>query len=238
MLLAIDTSTLTTSAALLDGGRVVAERDALATPHSEALLPLIDALVAEAGVTPAALTHVACGVGPGSFTGLRIGLATAKGLCFSLGVPLVAVSSLAALALEGEAAAGPGGLVLAVTDARRGEIYAGLYRLAAGPGGAPEALVADAVRAPEVAAREARAAAGAHAAIHLVGDGIAVAPAVFASLGAVVPDARVTPRAAAVGRIALARLAALAPGQALDELGSAAPAYLRATAAEEKLGPR
>jgi tRNA threonylcarbamoyladenosine biosynthesis protein TsaB len=226
MLLAIDTSTLTTSAALLDGARVVAERDALATPHSESLLPLIDALLAGAGVAPAALEAVACGVGPGSFTGLRIGLATAKGLCFAIRRPLVTVSSLAALALEAE---GTAELVLTVMDARRGEVFAGLYRLGQG---LPEALLHDAVMAPEAAAERAFDLAG-HARVAVVGDVIPLAPAAFERF-AQPPGARTTPRASAVGRLAALRLA----GGAGDELGSATPAYLRMTAAEEKFPPR
>src|SRR4051812_6985793 len=111
-LLAIDTSTLTASAAVLDGGRIVVERHAAATQTSEALLPLVDEVLREAGLAPTQLDALACGAGPGSFTGLRIGLATAKGLCFALGKPLLAVSSLAALALEAPFA--PGELVLAL----------------------------------------------------------------------------------------------------------------------------
>jgi tRNA threonylcarbamoyladenosine biosynthesis protein TsaB len=88
-------------------------------------MPLIARVMARAGVAPRELDAVAVGAGPGSFTGLRIGLATAKGIAFAAGVPLWMASSLAAL---GRAAVRRGvtGLVVPVLDARRGEVYVGL----------------------------------------------------------------------------------------------------------------
>ncbi|HEX6838215.1 MAG TPA: tRNA (adenosine(37)-N6)-threonylcarbamoyltransferase complex dimerization subunit type 1 TsaB, partial [Polyangia bacterium] len=76
LILAIDTSTLHAAAALWRDDRVLAERHRLVTTHSEALLAMIDELFVEASVAPADVDAVACGAGPGSFTGLRIGLAT------------------------------------------------------------------------------------------------------------------------------------------------------------------
>jgi tRNA threonylcarbamoyladenosine biosynthesis protein TsaB len=227
-LLAIETSTLTSSAALLEGERVVVEKSAAASQTSEALLPLIDEVLRAGGKQPAELDLVACGAGPGSFTGLRIGLATAKGLCFALGKPMLAVSSLAALALE---AGAPGALVLAVVDARRGEVYAGLFRGRAD--GTPESLLEEAVFTPDaIVARVRELAAGAPVAV--VGDGVPVAPEIFAALGATPADASIVPRAQAVGRIASARWRA----GAVDELGTATPAYIRLAEAEAKLTPR
>jgi len=91
---------------------------------SAALSERLDALLEAAGVAPSELEVVACGVGPGMFTGVRVALATAKGIAMGLGVPGIGVSTMAAVA-----ASIPGnGLRLALLDARRGEVYAGLYR--------------------------------------------------------------------------------------------------------------
>src|SRR5437870_4004968 len=100
-ILALDTSTWTASVAISDErGVVIASGEARTETHSENLLPLIASVVAQAAIAARDLDAVAVGVGPGSFTGLRIGLATAKGVAFAAGRPLWAVSSLAAIALE------------------------------------------------------------------------------------------------------------------------------------------
>ncbi|MEZ4365450.1 MAG: tRNA (adenosine(37)-N6)-threonylcarbamoyltransferase complex dimerization subunit type 1 TsaB [Kofleriaceae bacterium] len=112
IVLGLDTATRESSVALVeldgDGGpRVLAARSQGSDAHGDVLVALIDELVAEAGLTPAAVGAIAVGAGPGSFTGLRIGLATGKGLAFALGTPLWLASSLAALAVG----AGVDGLV-------------------------------------------------------------------------------------------------------------------------------
>lgn len=128
-LLAIDTSTPMTALALGRGGELVAQarHDDRARPGSELLTPRIAALLAEAGVTARDLAAVAVGVGPGTFTGTRVALATAKGLASALPCPLYAVSTLAAVA----AGAAADGAVLATIDARRGEVYAGWFDVGA-----------------------------------------------------------------------------------------------------------
>lgn len=99
--------------------------------HSQTLLPLVDDAFAAAGLAPADLRCFAVTVGPGSFTGLRIGLGLVKGLAMPANIPVVPVSTLLALALA-TAEAGYEGIVLAALDARRGEVYAGLFECAEG----------------------------------------------------------------------------------------------------------
>ena len=133
LLLAIDTSTPAVTTALHDGTRVVAESTVLdARRHGELLAPRIQAVLAEAGVRPWDLTEVAVGVGPGPFTGLRVGVVTALTLGAALGVPVHGICSLDALAwataTETETeSAGVRGPFVVVTDARRREVYWAAY---------------------------------------------------------------------------------------------------------------
>ena len=124
--LAVETSTLAGGAALLDGEVVVGEYalDVGAT-HSERLMGAIDRLLTDAGWTVRDLEGLAVSVGPGSFTGLRIGLSTVKGLALALSIPIVAVPTLVAMAALLPFAALP---VCPVLDARKREVYASLYQ--------------------------------------------------------------------------------------------------------------
>jgi tRNA threonylcarbamoyladenosine biosynthesis protein TsaB len=216
-ILALDTATLTASVAVLVGDEVVAKAQTRASTHSESLLPLVDEMLAKAGLVPADLDAIACGAGPGSFTGLRIGMATAKGLAFALGKPLVLASSLAALAamIDDE-----GAHVLAVLDARKREVYVGLYEIA---GGLPRPVAPEVVLAPAkvpeyVGDRR----------VVVVGDGPLAYPAEAAAWGEYRADLSATPDAACVARLGRARLAA---GAGDDTLG-AIPTYIRASEAE------
>ena len=110
--LAFDTATAVATSALVDGDEVLGER----VSRSQTLLEDVDALLRQAGAHPADLDRLAVGVGPGSFTGVRIGLAAARGLALSLELPGSGVSTLAALA-----AGAPGALPL--VDAKRREIF-------------------------------------------------------------------------------------------------------------------
>ena len=124
--LAIDTSTLAGGVALVDGERTVAEYVLdIRLTHSERLMPAIDRVMRDAGWTPPDLTGLAVAVGPGSFTGLRIGVSAVKGLALALSLPIAAVPTLDALAAGLSGAALP---VCAVVFARRDEVYASLYR--------------------------------------------------------------------------------------------------------------
>jgi tRNA threonylcarbamoyl adenosine modification protein YeaZ len=112
LILAFDTATRVATSALVRDGDVLGERVSTAV----ALLEDVDALLADAGVEPRDLDGIAVGTGPGSFTGVRIGLATARGLSLSLGIPVAGVTTLDALA-----AGAPG--ALPVIDARRREVF-------------------------------------------------------------------------------------------------------------------
>lgn len=124
--LALDTALEACSAAILQDGRVLAERSiAMARGHQERLAPLVAELLAEAGLTAAALDRIGVTVGPGSFTGLRVGLAFAKGMGAALDRPVVGVGTLEALA----ASAGQAdGTVVAAIDARREQLYVQAFR--------------------------------------------------------------------------------------------------------------
>jgi tRNA threonylcarbamoyladenosine biosynthesis protein TsaB len=134
LLLAIETATRNTSVALLRGDESIAEATgAEGAAAAETLLPAIDRLLRENGLRAAELDAFAVSIGPGSFTGLRVGLATLKGLAFGSERPVARVPTLAALAWGAQRHDLP---VAALLDARRGEMYAAVYDLdEAGPRG-------------------------------------------------------------------------------------------------------
>lgn len=128
MLLAFDTATQLVSVALHDGERVVVELSSeVPMKHGEHLAPLIARSLEEAGLVRQDLTAIAVGVGPGPFTGLRVGVVTARTLGFVLDVPVYGVCSLDAVALEVVATGATPGSFLVATDARRKEVYLASY---------------------------------------------------------------------------------------------------------------
>ena len=132
-ILALDTTTRTGSVALLDGDTVVDERagDGART-HAERLPAELTTLVAEHGLTLPDIDLYAVASGPGSFTGLRIGIATIQGLALVHRRDVAAVSALDAMAHLAAAGAAPGTIVAAWMDAHRREVFAALYRVQAG----------------------------------------------------------------------------------------------------------
>ncbi len=122
-ILALDTSTEACTVAVLIDGEVL-QRFAL-TPreHAQIILPMVEELLCEAQCELADLDALAVGCGPGSFVGVRIAVSVAQGLAFSAGIPVVPVSTLAALAQ-----ANPAAHVLVVQDARMNEVYSGAYQ--------------------------------------------------------------------------------------------------------------
>ena len=115
--LVLDCATTRTVCGLVRDGRELAAASAEGGHAAQRALVLVDEVLARAACEPADLTRVVCGCGPGSFTGLRIGIATARGLALGLGIPCEGASTLAALA-----AGAPG--AIALVDARRGELFA------------------------------------------------------------------------------------------------------------------
>ena len=126
-ILAIETSTLSCSVALFDGDACVHAEQRCEEQHVHAsnLLPMIDAALVAVGWQASDLSAVAVCAGPGSYTGLRIGTSTAKGICHAQGIPLIAINSLEIQAYHSVAdgTIGAGSTVIAVMDARRDEVY-------------------------------------------------------------------------------------------------------------------
>jgi tRNA threonylcarbamoyladenosine biosynthesis protein TsaB len=129
VLLAFDTATPFVTVALHDGDDVVAERRSeQRMKHGEQLAPLIEAVLADAGLVRQDLTALGVGVGPGPFTGLRVGLVTARTLAYVLELPVYGVCSLDVVALEAALGPTPVGTDFTVaTDARRKEVYLATY---------------------------------------------------------------------------------------------------------------
>lgn len=127
-LLAFDTATSGCSAAVFVDGRAVAHRaERMARGQSEALVPMLDEVLAEAALSYGDLDALAVTVGPGAFTGLRIGLATARGLALALGLPLAGVTTLEAVARSVPEAARAGRRVLVALDSKREDLYVQVF---------------------------------------------------------------------------------------------------------------
>ena len=125
-ILAIEASARACSAAYLDHGILRAEQFVNgAMTHSETLMPMIESVMQEAGAKASDIEMIAVTTGPGSFTGLRIGAATAKGLAFGLQIPVMMVSTLESLAYN---AIGFQGYLVPIMDARRSQVYTAVYR--------------------------------------------------------------------------------------------------------------
>jgi tRNA threonylcarbamoyladenosine biosynthesis protein TsaB len=225
LVLALDTTTRGGSAALVDDDRVILQREgSVARSHAERLPGDLLNLIQEAASSLSAVDLFAVAAGPGSFTGLRIGIATMQGLAFARSRPIVAVSTLEAL---GQAAAGdlpPGTIVGAWIDGYRHDVFTALYRVTQAGACTPERLEeleAAAVGDPATTLLRWRD----HAPAVLIGDGAMV----YRRIGE--PAARVIappPLAATIGRMAAARAAR---GLAIDPAG-VLPVYVRRPDAE------
>ena len=152
-LLALDTATEAGSVALLHDGKVTSHYEVIPRLHAQKLLPMIQALVAEAGIGLGALDAIAFGRGPGAFTGVRIAIGVVQGLGFALDRPVLPVSNLAVLA-QGAWRLHGARHVAAAIDARMDEVYWGCYAERAGEMcllGQEAVLAPEAVMLPEPA---------------------------------------------------------------------------------------
>ena len=122
-LLAIETSTEACSVAVYADGQVLARHELAPRRHTQLVLPWAEELLAEAGLARSQLDAIAVGRGPGAFTGVRLAIAITQGLALALDRPVLPVSTLAVLAMQGQ-----GDDVLAAIDARMGEVYVGRFR--------------------------------------------------------------------------------------------------------------
>jgi tRNA threonylcarbamoyladenosine biosynthesis protein TsaB len=228
-LLAFDTATPATTVALAIGDEKALTRRHEPGPgerpgHVSELLPLALGLLDEAGIGFAQLDRIAVGIGPGTFTGLRIGVATARALAHAHELPLVGVSTLRSLAagahdhLDAEASA-----VLAVLDARRGEAFAAAWA-------GSEPLLAPAALTPEALVE---AVGALPAGLVAVGDGAVRFRTVLEAAGAVVPTDD-----SAAHRVEAAVHARLAAGMDPKAPDAVLPAYLRLPDAELALRRR
>lgn len=211
-LLAIETSTEACSVAVYAGGQVFERHELAPRRHTQLVLPWAEQLLAEAGLARSQLDAIAVGRGPGAFTGVRLAIAITQGLALALDRPVLPVSTLAVLAMQGQ-----GEHILAAIDARMGEVYAGRFRRDAD--GLVEAGGVESVCAPAALPLPGTP-------VHGVGTGFgAESGALVTRLGATLAgyDASALPRAA---HLALLAARAFERDQAIvaDALE---PAYLR-----------
>ena len=233
-ILGIESAALTASVALVTDGILTAEYTVTdKKTHSQTLLPMLDELKRSLGLELETLDAIAISAGPGSFTGLRIGAATAKGLGLGLQKPLVAVSTLEALAYN---LAGSNSLLCPVMDARRSQVYNGLYRRKTteggdfSSGGSLETVIAPRAVSAEALIEELNARGEA---VIFVGDGIPVLSRLAAPL--TVPYSVAAPnnsRARAASVAALGEIYAAAGKTVSAE--AFAPEYLRKSQAERE----
>jgi tRNA threonylcarbamoyladenosine biosynthesis protein TsaB len=218
--LAIETSTLAGGVALCEEDRVVGSTLLdVALTHSERLMSMVDRLLQDCRWTLAQVEGLAVSIGPGSFTGLRVGAATAKGLALALGLPIAAVPTLDALAANLPFAAAP---VCPLLDARKGEVYACLYQ-----------WIGDVMerRSDYTALPPEDVAVWLPTPVIVLGDGVPACRPYFRQRGDgvyVAPAAQSVPSAAVVGQIGHAMLTSGGgiSGDALE------PLYLRPSEAE------
>jgi tRNA threonylcarbamoyladenosine biosynthesis protein TsaB len=225
--LAIECATKTLGIAFLDHRKILAEIYlGMGGHHAETLLPAMEKLFLTTGLTPEGIDLLACTTGPGSFTGLRIGVSTIKGLALAMGKPVVGVSTLAALAMN---LIPSRRLICPLLDAQRNQVYAGLYRM--GPDGYPEAVAPDRLTDIEILVKTLPVEE-----VEFVGDGaIRYQKQIYEDATCMpVPEAgrRHHLTASAVGLIGLHRY----QHGSVEDLLTFAPKYLRPSEAEAKSG--
>jgi tRNA threonylcarbamoyladenosine biosynthesis protein TsaB len=241
--LGIDTATSTASVALVEDDQLIGEEicDDLSAskngtlPHvkgnrAEVILPLIESTLSKTRITVADLSGIAISIGPGSFTGLRIGLATVKGVAYDLGLPVVGVSTLLANAAR---VTGFDGLLCSLLDARKGEVYFVLFNRS---GEILSQLNAEAVAsiadAMDSISENHHSSDG--ASLLFVGDGVKVHEKLirshFGTKARLSTGEDYRSVASQVAQLACRRIL----GQSADDVGTLVPVYLRRSTAEDK----
>ena len=225
--LAMECATETVGMALLSGEEILAELYlGPGRHHAEVLLPALEKLLLLSGIPMEKIDLLACTTGPGSFTGVRMGVSTVKGLALATGKPIVGVSTLETLTMNAFPAPG---LICALLDARRDQVYAGLYRM--GPDGFPEIVTPDRLTDIAQLIRDLSADE-----VDWIGDGaVRYRDRIFESRAARYPSAgsvRHRLKASAVGLIGIHRYS---QGRGEDPV-TFSPAYLRFSEAEVRVG--
>ena len=228
IILAVDTSGPCAGAAIMRDGEIISDVTAChGLTHSQTSMPMIARALEEAGLTPADVDLFAAVTGPGSFTGVRIGVCEVKGLAHACGKPVVAVDALEALAMNGF---GFDGVICPILDARRGQVYGAAFRF--GGDMRPERLAPDQALSLE----DYTALLPADARCLFVGDGVAAhfdrANALLQGRGVKAPAPNRYLRAAAA-----CELARLDADKAMDPM-RLEPTYLRAPQAERERAAR
>ena len=223
LILCVDNSTMYGSVAIVSASGCLSEHNLISrVTHSKRLLPEIEAILNECELGWDDLDGLAICLGPGSFTGLRIGLTTIKGICLATGLPLVGVSSLEALASQLPYCTMP---ICPILDARKQEVYGALYQTSTG--------VLQTIMEPTVIPMEKLVTTIAEPTL-FIGDGVEVYKSQIEQLGengVVGSPQLIFPRGAAIGSLALSQFKA---GLFLDP-ASAAPLYIRPSDAEVNL---
>lgn len=212
IILAIETSSELASCALLRGETVLTRVSSGVRTHSQSVLPMIQELLAEAGITLRDCDAIAYGSGPGSFTGVRTACGVAQGLAFGANLPVVPVVTLEAMALACHQQHGAP-QVLTVLDARMGEVYWAQYGFA--PDGALHTLLAPVLSAPSAVQPQ--------GAPQACGNGLSAYAEVYAATPLAQGDAAIMPHAQQIAQLAVGALAA---GQSVTA-AEAQPLYLR-----------
>lgn len=215
LILCLETATKLCSVALARDGEVVAvsELEQVGHVHAEKLNVFIDEVMAKAGLDLAELDAVAVGIGPGSYTGLRIGLSAAKGLCYALERPIIGISTLATLVESAKLAGLQAGVECwPMVDARRMEVFTCPFSATGATEQAPAPMILDAQWAAGDTARA------------VFGDGADKAAGLWAAAPHITHVAGVRPSATAMAPIAARRYAA----GAFDDLAYLVPEYGKA----------
>ena len=224
LVVGIETATQVCSAALWDGAKdvLLAECSLVrGNTHSERLMPLLDNLLLKADVAKQAVDAIAVSIGPGSFTGLRIGLAAAKAMAYAWNAPLVGVSTLAALAMNVPA---PGVILCPLLDAQKGNVYHACYAYEGG--GMRELQAPSVVAVTDLWERFSQPGP----AVLLLGEAAKYPiPEPLRGRVALVPDPVRLPRAALVAKLGMEKL----QEKQADDVFSLSPVYIRRSEAEE-----